>query len=224
MPKLITERIIMDGAIEKEINFKYDISVSKDGIFSTMLPKDVSELFANANVDMARNRLYNKGYISGSTIKDVTDAVKSICQEYLSRELVSKTLILKYGIETRAAYCLGNDGEIYPNGRFKEAIVKDDSYANGGYANWKNGTVSMNATSPNNYGILIFVEPLNKLVYKYKSGKIKIEYTQVNRDDGNDKILHWLANLTTISPNKLPIKEIEYTPNIGRVFINMINE
>lgn len=212
----------MDGAVEKEINFKCDISVSKDGTFSTMLPKDIAELFTNANVDLARNRLYNKGYISGSTIAEVTKAVKELCQEYLSRELVSETIILKYGIETRAAYCLGSDGDIYPNGRFKAACIYDTEYKGSSYANWRNGTVSQNATSPNNYGVLVYVHPYNKMVYKYKSGKLKTEYSRVNMDDDSDPVLHWLANLTVIDPKGLPIKEINYTPNVGSVFINMI--
>lgn len=221
MPRLTTERMRMDGAIENEINFKYDINVSKDGIFSTMLPKDIVELFENANVDMAKNRRYNKGYISGNTIQEVSDSVKDICKEYLSRELISESIILKYAIETRAAYCLGSDGDIYPNGRFKAAIKKDDEYQNGGYANWRNGTISINATSPNNYGMLVFVKPLNKLVYKYKSGKTKTEYVSIHESD-EDEVLNWLCNLTCIAPNKLSPKEIEYTTDIGNVFINMI--
>ena len=222
MPKLTTERIVMDGAIKNEIDFKYSISVSKEGLFSTMLPKEISEMFANANVDMAKNRLYNKGYISGSTISEVNQAVKEICKEYLSRELISETIVLKYGIETRAAYCLGSDGEIYPNGRFKAALIYDTEYKGSSYANWKNGTVSIHASSPNNYGMLVYVHPLTRLVYKYRSGKTKTEYANVNYDDDTDYVLHWLANLTVIAPGGLPIKEIEYTPNIGMVFINMI--
>lgn len=220
MPKLSTERIRLNGAVENEIDFKFDISVSKEGVFSTMIPKDVVELFTNANVDLNKNRLYNKGYVTGATPKEVCDNVKSICQEYLSRELISESIVLKYGIETRAAYCLGTDGEIYPNGCFKEAIKKDDGYSNGGYANWKNGTVDINATHKNNFGVLVYVTPLNKLVYKYRSGKTKEEYVSIHEHE--NEVINWLANLTCIAPNGLKIKEIEFTYNIGMVFINMI--
>ena len=202
------------------IRFKYSIDVSKGGVFSTMLPEDIVSLFESSNIKVSTNNAGRKGYVSSTTLEGLKSELKKLCGECLSRELVSEGLVIKYGIKTQAAYCISHDGEIVPNaGR---DWLKGERTAD---HDWKNGTETQHATSPLPFGMMVYVRPFRKQVFKYKSGAIKeeiIAYHQNSADADVRPNLHWISSICSISPTGLRIQEIPYTEDVAGVFVNMI--
>lgn len=199
----------------ESLSFKYSIEVSTKGIFSTMLPEDIVNMFKGANIELYKNRLNRDGYLSDITLDALKSQVIALCKEYLSREKIGQTLIIKYGIKTMAAYCLDIDGEIVPNGNWTRYNGYD----------WKHGTVDQNATNPKPFGLLVYAQPFVKKIYQYKSGLRKEElmpYYENSSDEKDRPNLNWLSGVCAMSPEGLKIQEIVYTEAVAGVFVNMI--
>lgn len=221
MAKIGIERIIVheDSTVSRDnretVDFKYSIDVSTKGVFSTMLPEHIVNAFKEANIPIHKNRLNKEGYLSDITLDALKKQVLQLCQEFLSRELIRETLIIKYGIRTTAAYCLDENEGIVPNGRW----VKNGEYQ------WKQGTENQNASSPHPFGLMVYAKPFKKMTYKYKSGNEKDELTPCNEnsdDSENRPNLHWLSAICSMSHTGLSIQEIIYTEEVAAVFVNMI--
>jgi hypothetical protein len=218
MPKFKTERFIMDGSVKGELNFKYDIYIDKDGVFSTTLPQDIVALFEKAQIRMHINKMKNRGYVTSSTYDGLVKSIKNICEEYLSRELINEKIVLKYQVETSCSYMLNEDSEIVPNG----------FWARNG--KWKGGTMSTHAASPETYGIWVYVKPMVRKDYKYKSGTQKTEYIHISHagekfDDLKKEMynLRWLDDLTAIKSRfHGQVKEIDYSESVAEFFVGMI--
>lgn len=225
MAKIGTESVyVREDNFSREngqfISFKYSIDVSTKGVFSTMLPADVIEKFKQSNIELHKNRVDKEGYLCANTFDELKKRVESLCQEYLSRELISETIILKYGIKTQASYCVSTEGEIVPNAQ-SQWIKGERTPA----TDWRNGTVTQHASSPLPFGIMVYVKPYFKQVYKYASGQLKEELSPVYDsfpDKENQPNLHWLTAICSMSPKDLSIQEIPYTEEVAAVFVNMV--
>ena len=63
MAKVTVARLVLDGSEKNELDFKYDINVNTEGVFSTTLPKEIVELFATSgmtNNNAIRNSFFDK--------------------------------------------------------------------------------------------------------------------------------------------------------------------
>jgi hypothetical protein len=218
MPKVITERCVLDGAEEKQLDFRYDIYVSAEGLFSTTLPKHIVALFQDANVGLKKNRIGNEGYLSANTMPELKAKVIALGKEYLSRDLVSEKIIIRYSIQTTCSYVLDAEGNIHPNG-----------YGVPGFnttAFFKEGTLTQHATERHPFGILIYAQPFWRREYAYRSGNHKTEYERLSDSRSlmeGKPALTWLNRVTSIAPPRGELlKEIDYTEPVAAFFVSLL--
>lgn len=220
MAKVCTVKISKDGSVKNELTFSYDINVSTDGVFSTTLPKDIVELFKSAGLELRRNRMKTLGYYSDTELDGLKKQISEACEEFLSRELTGEKIVIRYVIQTTCSYCLDIDGIPVPNGGGEWTKTP-------GKYDWKNGTKQTNSSNHEPYGLLIYARPFVKRDYKYKSGTIKTEYdwqlSEFLTDDSDTYYLRWLKDVVGIDmPQWAEEKEIDYTENTARFFVEMI--
>lgn len=201
------------------IEFKYKVSVNKEGLFTTTIDEAVVRLFKNANISLTSNARGRDGFFSGKTLKELENQIGEICSEYFSRELTEEKIVIKYSIGTTCTYCFNEKGEIVPNGNY----VKNQE---GNYR--KGGTKQLHANTNETYGLSVYVKPFYKRKYKYRSGIEKTEYVNM-RSNGRgqgleDNNLKWLTNIVGIgtSNTKGPVSEIEYTEPVAKFFVDLI--
>ncbi len=223
MAKVKTERFSFDGSVRNEVQFSTDINVSKEGLFSTTLPKDIVELLESAQINTGSNQLKNKGYFTNTTYGGLVSEIRNCVKEFLSKTLIGERIVIKYAIKTSCAYVLDIDGCVVPNAgkewtRLEERAIND----------WKNGTVSQHAANCRPFGIEVYAKPYLRKEFKYGSGQIKIEYEYISASyyitsDENDFYLRWLGGVTTIAvPDESHLQEIDYSEEVAKVFVDML--
>jgi hypothetical protein len=234
MAKLKRETLVFDGAERREFSVTFDVYVNKDGSFTTTLPADTVKLFEDANINVQRNQLGNKGYYSATSYEGLLKDVKEVCMEFMSREMILEKIVVRYCIQTRCSYSFDKDGNIIPNpsptysgvpNKWNKEECHDESFAK-----WHGGNIDVNSVNPTPFGLLIYAKAFVKRDFKYKSGKTKTEYTQMcyggeiaEQALENGYFLKWLTDVPCITiPEKAVIKEIDYTENICEFFVNMI--
>jgi hypothetical protein len=226
MAHLTTEKItVKDG--ETNFTIKFDINITKEGEFTTTLSKDTVAILESALIKLSINQLGNKGYFKSDTKDGLIKQISDIAQEYVSKELISETIILNYLIRTTCSYAFDNDNNIVPNCSH-QWIKREYKDAPDNY--WKNGTKETNATNQEPYGLLVYVKPFVKREYQYKSGKTKVQYihlcyggeiAQAALDKGYN--LRWLDDICSIAkPNGENTDEIIYTEENALFFVNII--
>ena len=227
MTKFKTEQITV-GKEGKNLQFNIEININKDGSFVTTLPKNIMELFKNANIDMRHNRCGTDGYFSEPTYDGLIKEVKEATLEYFSREMTGEKIIIQYAIQTQCSYALNIVGDVVPNPSEEWTKMK---YPDNPKNRWKEGTIPINAMSRKPFGLLVYVRPLIKREYKYRSGETKAEYTGIRCDETEmaktalekGYFLSWLNDVPCISiPEEAKIKEIDYSENVCEFFVNMI--
>lgn len=234
MAKIRTERLLLhlrDGIIEKAhiatdacLDVKYDISVGTDGIFYTKI-KDTFEEEA-LKVGLQYNEV-RRGVRSFTFYSDTIDGlikkVEDFAKDIVSVEVIEDKIVIKYSIETLCSYIKNKKGEFVPNGSFVDDFGKDK----GSY--WEGGTITLDAVNRSPFGIQIYVEPVNKKVYRYKSGKTYTEYDRTDVPNGYDKrdkryYLQWLAGLTAnskVEHYNATVREIDYNETIAKFFVDL---
>lgn len=198
---------------KEEIKFSYDVNVSKDGKFSTTLPKEAVSKIEAYGVTLGVNRVGNRGYFSSGTMEGLADEVRKVVEEAVSCELVSKEDIIKYQILIFASYCRNGadetDNKLYPNGI--------DLF---GYYKWINGNKNDAYLDRAPTSISIYVEPVTIKRYRYKSGKERIEETRIdeNKYPVGSAVL-FINSLVGICPDEYkPIKELPCTEENAEFF------
>jgi hypothetical protein len=227
MSKLRTEQITIDQKEGGKLQFKYDIYVNKDGTFTTTLPIDIAKLFQDAGVDLSNNQLGNKGYFSDKTCDGLAQKVKEVCLTYMSREMISEKIVIKYVIQTQCSYAFDKEGNVAPNPGIEWTDMR---YPEDTRNKWHYGTVDIDATHNSPFGFQIYVEPFVRRDYQYRSGKVKIEYAKLHEDSEiskkaqeNGYFLRWLDAVPCIEPPRYAdIKELDYSENVAEFFVNMI--
>jgi hypothetical protein len=206
---------------KEELEFSYKINIDKEGIFTAYLPEEITKLFDAAGMVLKKNpaRQSRIGFYSAAKMCDLKNEITEVVEEYFSRELSESKKVIRYDIQTTCSYCLNIHGEIVPNG--SREWVLSDTY------DWKQGTVQQNATNRNPYGILVYAEPFKKQVYKYKSGKEKIEYNQIFTNGmSEDDFLYHLASFCSMCPpdrwEDSNLKEIDATPAAATFFVELL--
>lgn len=204
-----------------EFKFQYDVNVDKEGIFSTTLPKDIVEQFKAANIDMRSNRIGNEGYLAAETKEGLMKLVKDIAEEFMSRELISEKIVIRYAINTACHYCIVN-GEVVPNGHYVPSDERNANY-------WKGGNIHNGSTDRHPYSLSVYAKPFVKREYQYKSGKTKIEYEQLcyggdiaHRMKEADERLAFLDDFVKMYPDSGDVQDVDYTADTCRFFTNLV--
>lgn len=209
-------------------SFSYDINVDKEGLFSTTLPAEIVAKFEAAGVELKPNRLNNKGYFSDKTYEGLKKQVAAVVAEYLSRELVSEAIVIKYVIQTQCAYSFNDAGDIIPNCGYE---FTGRGHNDPGLAGWSGGTVDMDATHRRPFGIQVYAKPFFRRSYKYKSGVVRVEYDRLQEPDKKDRPnLAWLDGVVGIAvpdahwghKDTEGCAEIEYTEEVAEFFVNLL--
>lgn len=207
-------RLLTANCSTIKLKFSYEISVGKDGLFATTLPKEVVDSMQKAGIKLARNRLNNYGYFEDNSLTGLKNQVQVDVEKYSKRELVSVKTVLLYSIETNCHYCKTKVGEIVPNGRWQQ---KED-----GEYKWIEGSKGRSMMSAEPYGFFCYVEPKLLNTWKFPDGEYYKEYLSI--PDGNkDKNLDWLNSVVHMGKtNYSEPKEIDYTPELGKFFKSII--
>lgn len=228
MGKFKTERIIIkyngvNSSKETVLDFKIDIHITQDGSFTCTLPEDIVYKLEQALIDLEKNTRRNarKGYYSAPTLEGLIAQIVKTCEEYVSKEMISEKLIIRYVIETACAYVKDEHNNFFPNGMFLSQEYKDEIGNNG----WIDGTLSIHAADPHPFGLRMWTQVCYKREYKYKSGEIKQEFEvlwtpSLDRCSGNENI-HWLSNIVSIKPPHGSIQEIDCTEDTALFFVNI---
>lgn len=207
------------------------VHVTTEGLFTTTLPHEIASMMLDHRIELGNNRLGNPGYFESTTYEGLKAAIQTKIVEMCSEELISECRVLKYSILTEAAYCLGDDGEVYPNGYWLSR--GDSSLPPPGGSIWHEGTETRNSNHRGPFGIRIVVIPCVRRDYRYTANdKTRVEYLrfsthfEVNHEDP----WIWLGSLPTMDTvaggygvGMLErLDEIEYTVEAGWFFVNLI--
>lgn len=213
--RLKTEIIHVKSEVDPDttLNFKVNIDVSKGGVFSAILPSDIVEMYESANIIINTNRIGTKGYYAESNIDNLIKSITKDAQSYLTTDMISSDIVIRYAIETCASYCV-NNGDFVPNAGWGH----DERY-------WINGTVSSNATYPKPFGINIFARPYKKQVFKVRStGKTFVKNTLIsgitNEYKGKPN-LNFLIGICGVSDKGMKVQEIEYNEVNAKFFVDL---
>lgn len=230
MPKLKDLNIVV---LYNDINvhFQTPINVTKEGLFTTTLPKDVIATLSEYGAEFTHNRAGNPGYFCSKELSKLESEIEAFVRDCISREVIEEKLVIKYQIKTRCSYIIDEDGEVVPNGGW----VKDRSAFDENRVKWSNGTEyhGMDHYTPS---LSVFAKIYKKTTYQYKSGKTLVKYEQYKTENtvrgGN---VDWLCGQIRVCPeggfrpygmkaddmlNRLP--EVEATEENAGVFVQMI--
>jgi hypothetical protein len=216
MPKIKTINMRV-----KDLEFKYDVYVNVDGLFTATIPIDIAEELIKCKIDLSYNKLKNPGYFFDRTLDGLNLKIKEKVDLYFSKELIEEKVIIKYIIQTRCSYVLGQDKEIFPNGYYLKNSPKKGCI-------WSDGTIDVNATYPSPFGFLIYVKPFVKKTYRYLNEKIQTEYLRIQDVDieqlEKKPYLKWLSDILTICEpdGHEKVKEIDYDEKTARFFVDLI--
>lgn len=169
--KVTTLSFISSG--EEKIKFTYDVNVSKDGTFSTTLPKEAVAKIESYGVTLNTNRLGNRGYFSSDTMEGLESKIRAAVEEAVSCELVGTEDVIKYQILICASYCRNSadesDTNLYPNGKSLNSNFQ-----------WVDGNVCSDGLSQHPHSFSVYVRPMTVKRYRYKSGKERKEEERID--------------------------------------------
>ncbi len=225
MAKLKSERIVVrerdDNGHELykniALDFKIDINVAKDGSFTTTLPEDVVVKLIDAGIGVSTNGRSNgkKGFFEAGTLPDLMKAVRSVAEEFVSKEIVSEKIIIKYIIETVCRY--GKKGDEY--------APYSSYYGEGKGYEEKTGSMDIYSQQPGTFGFRVWTQCLNEKIYSYKSGQQRVFYDTVSgsHDVDEDKrpMLHYLSSIYCQKQAKGEVRQIDYTESTAEFFVNL---
>lgn len=198
---------------KEEIRFTYEVNVSKDGRFSTTLPKEAVSKIESYGVTMDANRVGNRGYFSSDTMEGLDREIREAVEEAVSCELVSTEDVIKYQIMICAAYCRNGadetDTELYPNGK----------ELNGNYK-WMGGNVLSNGLDRKPTSFSVYVKPVTIKRYRYKSGKERTEETGIDESKyPKGSAIIFLNSLVCIYPDRrIAVNELPCTEENAEFF------
>lgn len=211
MKKLATLSFIHKG--KEVIKFTYDVNVSKDGRFSTTIPQEAVAKIESYGVTLNANRLGNRGYFYSNTMEGLERKLREAVEEAVSCELVSMEDVIKYQIIICASYCKNSadasDTNLYPNGR----------KLNGNYQ-WVDGNMLSDGLTPHSSLFSIYVKPKTIKRYRYKSGKERIEETNIDETKYQEEsAIRFINSIVNIFPDRcIEVKQMQCTESNAEFF------
>ena len=203
----------------ENLTFKYDVSIDKQGRFTTTIPKEITEKLMSIGIKLNSGRRQTYGFFSAESLNELEKRVTETADKYSKKKLVDEKIVIKYAVDIRCSYCRGVSGKIYPNGRWEEdAEGHENSY------HWINGTKKKYSMDVGPYGLEVAFEIMKVKTWEFPNGEQTKEYVRLEESDTkDDEVLYWLTSLCGLSfSHDSTVKEIEYTKDIGILFKNMI--
>ncbi len=225
MAKVKTGIAKADGAVKNELVIKYDINVTTKGVFTTTLPGESVDKLVELGVDLKKNNRYGSklGYFEAPTMAELEDKVQQLCADAVTREMVSEKLVILYDVKTRVNYVKKTDGSVHPNGYVGGEQGKDWF--------WKEGNDTIASYDNKPFGMSICVKPHIQRVYKYRSGKEKVELTPIDRspEDCADHLkpgpnLLWLNRLCNMGSGGYGanLQTVDYSEEVAGFFVRFV--
>ncbi len=213
---------------DQNISFKTPVSVTKEGVFTTTLPKDIVDKLLEYDASLASNRVGNLGYFSAKKLEDLRPQIEEVIKNAISRELIEDKLVIKYEIRTQCSYVIDADGEILPNGGW----VKDKEKWGDGKVGWREGTINM-ANCTFTPRLSIYANVFNKETYQFKNGRTVVKYSPYKIENtvpgGN---VDWLCGQIRIKSEFMKsmgdedvlkrLPEVDATEENAAVFVQML--
>ena len=184
---------------DDRIVFDTPVSVTKDGMFTTTLSKNVAEELESYGPKLEVNRAGRAGFFSADTLEGLRRKIEKAVDEAISKELVEDKLVIKYSVTTKCSYAIDTDGEIIPNGYWqKDPIQRMKDYG----TDWRKG----NSNDPfrgNLPSVSVFARVFHKKTYAYRSGKTiqQLEIYRPEIKNGRGGSIDWINSLCNISPS-----------------------
>lgn len=203
---------IADNDRDMMMKVKIDVSVTKDGIFTTTLSKEDAETIESYGVELESNRAGRSGFFSSNTMTGLINKVHEVLKLCLSYKVVSRTPVIRYNFKTTCSYVMDGD-EVVPNGYYLKNFRGSE---------WKSGTVDNRGfTSTGCYGVNVFARPYMKRVVEYTNGNQKIFYDNAEFEDGSYmKCLKDFGGMSERIQNVL--YEMEGTEKNAKFFVDML--
>jgi hypothetical protein len=203
-----------------DITFSTKVNVTKDGMFSTILPSDITELLDSRDIKTESYRGKKSGKLQCDTLAGLKLKIENITKELCSEKEVSREKVLRYSIETTCCYAVGEDGEFLSCCSDVGMSGKD----------WRNGTQKVDSFgSP--FGLQIYAHCFEKITYEYKStGKKRVEYETLGVHQFYEPLakavredhVQWLCNLSSVCvPRDARCQEVPLTPEVAEFFVNL---
>lgn len=203
----------------ERLKFDLKVNISQDGQFTAYLPDDIAVIFNNAGMELLQNptRRSKEGFFSSNTLHGLQEDIKKVIAEYFSMTPVESKKVIRYIIRTTCCYGINNKNEIAPN--------CDNKWIDGtSELVWKDGTEKIDNMSSHPYGLLVYADVFTKQTFKYKSGKVYIEYNQVDDiKDGSyaDKLSSFIG-ICVPDYDEDNLQEIDYTEEAARFFVELL--
>lgn len=190
---------------------KIDVSVSKDGIFTTTLRSEDAEAIESYGVELKQNRAGRSGFFRSDTMAGLIHEVHEVLKMCLNYKVVLQTPVIRYNFKTSCSYLLDGD-EVVPNGYYLKNYNGD----------WKSGTVDNRGfTSTGCFGVNVFARPCIKRVVEYNNGQQKIFYDRTEFDKGSYmRILNDFEGMNESLQGV--IYEMEGTEKNAKFFVDML--
>ncbi len=203
---------IADNDRDMMMKVKIDVSVTKDGIFTTTLSKEDAETIESYGVELESNRAGRPGFFRSDTMAGLIHEVHEVLKQCLSYKVVSRTPVIRYNFKTVCNYIMDGD-EVVPNGYY----LKD---YNG--SEWKCGTFDNRGFSSTGcFGVNVFARPYMKRVVEYTNGNQKIFYDRAEFEDGSYmKRLGDFSGMDKGAQNHL--YEMEGTEKNAKFFVDIL--
>lgn len=220
--KLKTQKHSFRDESGNDFTFSYQVNVGAEGDFTTTLPPETVKKLSELGINLRKNRAGREGFISKSSLQELTKQVGEYVTEATSRELVGEMVMIEYDINTRCSYGIRGDGEFVPNLSY-DWVGREE-------LSWKNGTQETHAASSAAYGIDVYARLVITRTYKYRSGATKeesesIHYApkHISKFYEKDYAFQYLKGLTAMRPvDRRRIKVVNYDPDFAGMLTSMI--
>ena len=221
----LTDIVVIVRTDKETISIKTPVSVSKDGRFTTTLPKEAIDTILQYGVTLKSNRVGNPGFFESNTLGGLREEIEALLREAISRELVDDKLVIKYRVVTKGCYALDADGEIIPNGLWCKENKPGDNLS----TNWREGNTDQNSTWGVTPTVSVFAKVFHKRTYAYKSGKTLETLEMYRPKDGRAGSVDWINSLCRISltriytsaPDYTRLPEVEATEENAALFVRL---
>ena len=222
----LTDIIVSIRTDKESISIKTPVSVTKDGRFTTTLPKEAVDTILEYGVTLKSNRVGTPGFFESDTLGGLRKEIGDLLREAISRELIEDRLVIKYRVVTKGCYALDVDGEIIPNGLWcKEKKKPGDNLS----TNWREGNTDQNATWGVTPMVSVFARVFHKRTYAYKSGKTLETLELYRPKEGRAGSVDWINSLCRIglpgfyasAPDYTKLPEVDATEENAALFIRL---
>lgn len=181
-----------------EKNYSLPVKVNSQGIFTAMLPTEIAEIAEKLHVrGVGHNRLRRFGYVESDTLAGLKSQVNKVVELIGSEKEVARENVIRFQINTICSYAFTAGGRFSPTAGDRDR----------GGTDWKGGTVQVDSSHPDTFGISFWAHPYEKVTLRREyDGEERVEYHSLKKhgfpsgDELCNDPVQWLAFI----PNQRP--------------------